>query len=288
MVNRLDSHLSRHLNEVRGKESISKKVRTTFVMHRLEELPQDRNSGRSQTAGALKAQLARQDVEIPPENGNGVGKAGKARIAADLADDSQNSDGAQLLENVGVAKNGGLDGCGLVAGLVLPDGCEDGRDFVVGEAGCAEDFRSAGTSIVNMVPAGEFDWILGAVADKDAEVVQPGSRSDNVAVVDNVGANGLGQVQETRLVAEFVHREGLGFDVTGELFEGRTGHGTFVTYRWTERGVRMRGNRDYNVDSAASVTDIVTFLLEMEGTAVLHCYCWGGERDHSSEDVVSC
>lgn len=238
-LNRLDSHLSTHLNEVRRKESISKKVRTTFVMHGFEELPQDRNSGRSQTAGALKAQLARQDVEIPLQGGNGVGKTGKARIAADLADDAQDADGAQLLENVGVAENDGLNGFGFVAGLVLPDGREDGGDFVLREARIVENFRGLGTSIVNMVPAGEFGWILRAVADKDAEIVQPGGGDDDVPVVDKIGTKGLSQGKQTRLVAEFVHRESLGFNIMGELFEDRTGHRTFVTYRVIECGIKI-------------------------------------------------
>jgi hypothetical protein len=108
-------------------------------MHGLKKLLQDCNAGRSQAAGTLKAKFAGELIEIALQDGNGIGKARESGIAAHLADGAQNADGAELFENVGVAKDGGLDGRRLVAGLVLPDGLEDCGDFVFGKAHLAQD-----------------------------------------------------------------------------------------------------------------------------------------------------
>jgi hypothetical protein len=200
-------------------------------MNGLKELPQDRNSGRSQAAGALEAKFAWQFFEIPAQDSNSVGETEKAGIAADLADDAQNADGTELLEDIGIAEDGGLDRFRLIDGLMLPDGRKNGGDPGLREAHLAEDNRGLGAGVGDVVPAGEIFGILGTVTDKNAEIVQPGSGGDNLLVVRNIGADGPGQFDQAGLVPELIHRAGLGFHEMGEAIKSCGGHDTFVIFR---------------------------------------------------------
>jgi hypothetical protein len=185
-----------------------------------KELLEDRNPGRSHAARALEAQFARQFLEIPVQDGDGVSKAREARVAADLADDAQNTDGAELLKDIGVAEDGGFDCFRLVAGLVLLNSRKDGGNLVLGEARLAKDNGGVGAGIGDVIPAGQVVRILGAMSDKDAEIVEPGSGGDNVAVMREIGAEGLGEFDQAGLVTELIHRASLDFHELGQSIEG--------------------------------------------------------------------
>jgi hypothetical protein len=251
-------------------------------MHGLKELPQNCNSGPSQTAGTVEVKLARQFLKIPAQDSNCVGETGKAGIPSDLADRAQNADGAQLFKDVGIAEDGGFDGVGLVAGLVLPNGREYGGDLVLREAHLAEDVRGKGAGVGNVVPAAEVVRILGSVAYKDTEVVQPGGGDNDVPVVGMVRANRPSELDQAGLVTEFIPREGLRFYVMSQSIEGVGRHDTFVICRMPAYCETMQGSRVSTLPGGFGYrfSDI---LLETMHTNLLDCYCPGVVRQSAAQ-----
>lgn len=243
-------------------------------MYGLKELLQDCNSGRCQPAGALEAEFARQILDIASQNGDRIGKARKTGIAADFADRAQNANGAELLEDVGVAEDGGLDRLRLVAGLMLPEAGEDAGDFPFGELHLAEDAGDMGTGVSHVIPMGEFFRIIGAMTDKDAEIVQPGSGSDNFAVMGDVGADQPGQFDQPGLMPEFIHRAGLGFDEMGQPIKDRGTHDTFVIFRKPFCRGRIPGMQRH----LSFGYRFVTFFSGKSSRTTLFCYCRGSRR----------
>lgn len=188
------------------------KIGTTFVIDGLQKRLQNGDAWLGQTAGTLQPQLVRQFAQIASEHRNRVRKAGKTRIAANLADRAENADGAELLENVGVAEDGGFECRRFVFGLVLANDIQHGRDFGLRKTCIAQDLRCMGAGIRDVTPAGEFGGLFGTIPDKDAEVVQPGRGADHVAIVAEIGADDRRQNIQTRLVTKFVDRTCLIFD----------------------------------------------------------------------------
>jgi hypothetical protein len=169
-----------------------------------EKVRKDSNAGFGEAASGFETDFAGELIERASQRGNGIGEAMESRVAADFADGAQDADGAELLEDVGIAEDGGFEGRGLVAGLVLADAVEDGGDFGFGKAGFAEDLRGALAGESHVVPAAEGLGIFGAVADEDAEVVKPGRCADDIAIVVEAGADGFRERVQARLMAEFV------------------------------------------------------------------------------------
>jgi hypothetical protein len=208
-----------------------KKVGAAFVTNGGEEVLKDVDSWFSETAGGFKADLTGKLVEPAAEGGDGVGKAGEAGVAADFADGAKDADGAELFEHIGVAEDDGFEGGGGVFGLVLADGVEDSGDFLFGEAGLAQDGGCLRAGIGHMIPGSEGVQFLGAIADKNAKVMEPGSGFDDVAIVVEIGADGGCKRGHTRLVAEFVDGEGLFQNDTAEGLQVIRRHTTFVSQR---------------------------------------------------------
>jgi len=199
-------------------------------MRCFKKLPQDCHPRSNETASAVEAKLAGQVLEVPAQDGDGVAEAREAGIAADFADGTKDADGAELLKDVSIAENGGLDSFRLVARLMLPDDGENGRNLRLGEARLTEDSRGMGAGIGDVVPTGQFLRVFGAMSGKNTEIVQPGGSDDNLAVMGKIGAKEPGQLHQAGLVAEFIHRPSLGFDVLGQPVKGSGGHDTFVIF----------------------------------------------------------
>ncbi len=69
----------------------------------------------------------------------GFGEGAEAGVAAEFGEGAGDADGAELLEDVGVAGDGGFCGDGCVLRLVGADDFEDGGDFFFGEGRFLED-----------------------------------------------------------------------------------------------------------------------------------------------------
>jgi hypothetical protein len=192
-----------------GGWSRSEKTGATFVIDGGEKIAQDADARRGEKACGIEANLAWQLVQAAAQGGDGVGEAGKAGIAADLANGAQDADGSELLEDVGVTQNRGFEGGGEVFGLVLPYGLEDGGNFGFGEAGIAENRRGLGAGVGDVIPAAEGFRFFRAVADEDAEIVKPRGGADHVLVVLEAVANCKCKRLQAGLVAELIHRPGL-------------------------------------------------------------------------------
>ncbi len=186
-----------------------KEVGTTFVISGLEEGIEEGDSGRSEAPRGIQTDAAGKRRQIAPQRGYGIRKAEEAGVAADFADRPQNADGAELLEDVGVTQNGGLKGGGLIVRLVLADDIEDSGNFIFRKARTAQDSGCMRAGVSDVIPVAELFGIFGAVADEDAEIVQPGSGTDDVAVVFKAGSDQLGQTVEAGLMAKFVDGESL-------------------------------------------------------------------------------
>ena len=72
----------------------------------------------------------------------GISEQGEAGVAAKLGGRAENSDGAELFEDVGIAEEGGFGGVGVVVGLVFADRGEDGLESCL--TGKPKLSRSAG------------------------------------------------------------------------------------------------------------------------------------------------
>ena len=101
----------------------------------------------------------------------GFGEGFEARVVAEFGDGAGDADGAELLEDVSVADDGGFDGEWLVVGLVSADDFEYGGDFFFGEAELGEERGGFFGDVGYVVPGFERSFEFGAVADEDAEVV---------------------------------------------------------------------------------------------------------------------
>lgn len=167
-----------------------KKVGAAFVTNSGEEGLKDVDSWLSEAASGVEADFAGEFVQRAAERGDGVGEAGEAGVAADFANGAEDADGAELFEDVGVAEDDGFEGGGRVFGLVQTDRVEDGGDFLLREAGLAQDDRRLRAGIGHMIPGDEGIQFLGAIADKNAEVMEPGGGFDDVAIVVEIGADG--------------------------------------------------------------------------------------------------
>ncbi len=77
-------------------------------------------------------------------------------------------------------------------GLVGADDFEDSGDLFGGEAGFFEDSRGFFGDVGYVVPGLEGVFVFGAVADEDAEIVEPDCGEDYVVVVGEVLADLFG------------------------------------------------------------------------------------------------
>jgi len=194
--------------ERRSREG-SEEVGTTFVIHSAKKGLEGGNARCGQTARGFEADFAGEVRQVASQGGDRIGKRDKAGIAADFADSAQDADCSKLLEDIGIAQNGGFNAGGFIVRLMLADHLEDRGDFIFGKARIAQDGGRMRTGIGDVVPAAEFLRIFGAVADEDAQIVEPGSRSYDVPVVVKAGSDQLGEAIETGLMAEFIDGKGL-------------------------------------------------------------------------------
>lgn len=146
----------------------SEEVGAGFVFHSGEESLENEDAGLGEAACGVEANVAGEMLEAAAQGSNGVRKAREAGIAADLADGPQDTDGPQLLEDVGVTEDDRLRGGWLVFGLVLAHDLKDGGDFLFREARVAQDLGGMGAGVRDVIPAGEIVGIFRAIADEDA------------------------------------------------------------------------------------------------------------------------
>lgn len=195
--------------QVRRSREGSEEVGTTFVIHSVKKGLKDGNPRGGKPAGRIEADPAWKRRQVAPQGGNGIREEMEPRIAADLADGAQDADGAQLLEDIGVAQDGRFDGAGLVVWLMLANDFQHRRYFALLKARLAQDGRSALTGVRYMIPAAKLLNIGRPMPDEDTEIVKPGSGADHIAVIFQPGSHLLGEAIEARLVAEFVDGKGL-------------------------------------------------------------------------------
>jgi hypothetical protein len=217
------------MHRARPRPNISIKTAAGLVIDGSQKLLQDLDAWLGQAPGTREPDPARQLFEVATQYGYGIGESGKAGIATHFAHHAQDADCAQLFEDVGIAKNGGLNRCRFVFRLVLPNGIQDRGHLRFRKTRPVQDLRTAGTRIGNMVPASQLTRILWTMPDKHTQVVQPCSRQNDVAVIREAGTDGLGERREPRLVAKLVNRTSLGLNVTRQSSHVISTHETFVT-----------------------------------------------------------
>lgn len=174
------------------------------------------DAGFGEGAGLGEVDEGREGFEGFFEGGDGVGEGVEAGVAADFAGGAEDADGTELFEDVGVAEDGGFEGFGREGRLVGADALEDMDDFGAGETEGAEDGGRVLHGVGDVIPVVKLFGVVGAMAEEDAEIVQPACGVDDVVVIRHALADLLGEGVEAGLVAEFF--DGLGFvgDVFGE------------------------------------------------------------------------
>jgi hypothetical protein len=228
----------------------SEKIGTGLLFNGGEEGLEDDDAGFGEAAGGVEPNLAREVVEIAAQRGDGISEAREAGIAAHLADGAQDANGAQLLENIGIAKNGGFRRGGLILGLVLAHDLKDGGNFRFGEAGVAQDLRRVGAGIGNVIPPGEFLGTFGAIANENAQVVKPGGSHNDLVVVVQAGADRFDECLKAGLVSKFIDRPGLLPNQVPKTIEGTRVHVTFVP----RSGLFSRGSAEVAQNYAAVIS----------------------------------
>lgn len=92
----------------------------------------------------------------------------------------------------------------------------------------------------NVIPARKLEWIIGAVSDKDAEVVHPCGGEDYVVVIGKAFADAHGERVKARLVAELILRLRFSADKVFYGFTPVCRHGEPLRLS----GHSIRSNRD--------------------------------------------
>jgi hypothetical protein len=154
-----------------------------LAVEREQELAQELDAREGEFSCGVQMELRGQCVESALKRITCVGEGVKAGIAAELGGCAKNADGAELFEYVRVAEERGLDAMGLVMRLMFADTREHGGDFIGREAERGEKFCGAIAGVRDVVPCCERGWILWAMPDEDAEIVQIGGGEDNVIIV---------------------------------------------------------------------------------------------------------
>lgn len=176
---------TRRLREARNSEEI----RAGFVLDGAKKCLEDSDTGLGEATRAVEPNSGRQILEAAAKSGDGVCEEWETGIAAHFADGAQDADGAELFQDIGIAEDGGFDAARLVLRLMLADHIEDRRNFFLRETQMAQNGRRTGAGEGNVIPSAEFKGIIGAVANEDAEVVQPCGGANDIRVVIKAGAD---------------------------------------------------------------------------------------------------
>ena len=144
-------------------------------------------AGFGKVASGRETKLCREGLKGLTKRPAGVVEEREACVAAELGGGTEDGNGAELLENVGIAEQCGLRAGGLVVGLVLANAGKDGRGLGDGEAHGCKDLGGAMTDVGHMVPANQGGSIFGAVTDEDAEIVEKGRGEEDVVVGGEIG-----------------------------------------------------------------------------------------------------
>ena len=102
---------------------------------------------------------------------------------------------------------------GLVEGRCVRISFNDRRNLAFGKAELLEDLGHLAGGIGDMVPRGQRGGVFRAMADEDAEIVQPGGGMKDVVIVGLTLGQAFGELVKPGLVAELVRRLRLGADV---------------------------------------------------------------------------
>ena len=153
---------------------------------------------------------------IALKDAESVFEGAKACIAPNFADSAENADSAELFENVRVAQKNAFKGGWATGGKMRPDDFDDGWNFFVGKT---ESLKQAGRffeRVSDVVPFSKRGWIFGAMANEDAQVVEPRGSIKDFVIERLILRELFCELVKARLVAEFVGRVGLGADVIGD------------------------------------------------------------------------
>jgi hypothetical protein len=207
--------------ERRWRRTVLIEINAGFAVQGVEEGPECRDARRGESTGGFEGYLRRECVDRALQAVACVGEGAEARVGAELGGGAEDADGADLLEDVGIAEERGFYAAGRVVGLVLADAVEHSGNFSLGETEVPENVGSALAGVDDVVPLAELLGVFRAVADEDAEVVEKGGGEEYVVVVVGRGCDGsgdlLGECVEARLVGVLVPRVGFAADVGFEL-----------------------------------------------------------------------
>ena len=139
--------------------------------------------GSASTLRGGKANLAGQLLGRALQHRQHRRERGIARVAAHFGQRAQGPDGAELLEDVGIAQNGGFGGVGIVERLMRADGLAHAVKLIGGKPAGGKEFPGARNGVGNVVPALQFCLAHGPVPDIDAQVVHPCGGKEHVVVI---------------------------------------------------------------------------------------------------------
>lgn len=168
------------------------------------------DAGHGKLLGARQSKHGGQLPELPLQKVTGVGEAQKSGVAAQLGRSAEDGDGTQLFQDVRIAHDHRFGRGGLIVRLVFPDHGADVIDLAAGEVGGGQNGVRALLGVGDVIPARELIDGRGPVAGKDAEVVEPDGRKDDVVVVRQRLTDAEAQVIEPRLMSELVHGTAFG------------------------------------------------------------------------------
>jgi hypothetical protein len=120
-----------------------------------------------------------------------IGKPVEARVATQLGSCAEDADGAELLEDVGVAKQGCLEGVRLSLRKMLADAGNDRSNLFRREVEADQQGGCLPGRIGHVVPSLELGWRMRAMAKEDAKVVQICCGKDDVVVIAKRGRAAL-------------------------------------------------------------------------------------------------
>lgn len=236
-------------------------------LKRLEKGSEPGNARRCEFACTWGAERAGQRVNGILQRLPDIMEVMEASIASELTGRTQNGDGTELFQDVGIAKKRCFRAMRFVMWLMLANGLKHTGHLIWWKPKAGQQRRGKSAHIGHVVPIPELFRILRPVPHKDAQVVKKGGCKDNVVVAGQPGrslCNGLGEGIQPWLVAVLMRWVGLLLKVAGQLYAPKSTIGlSHAGSRAAHLGSRAWSEEAFNL--AGEFAQLDATLLETSG-----------------------
>lgn len=147
---------------------------------------------------------------------------GKAGVPAHFTHHAEDSDRAELFEDIRIMKDARLP-CGrLSERLMRANGLYHSGDLGFREAPTLQKIGGSMHGIRHIIPRFELGQVFRSMAGKHTQIMQPGCGVDHVIIMRVILGQKFGQGVKTELVFEFIRRNRFALDILDDRFSKMT------------------------------------------------------------------